>query len=162
VSSTASNGDLGGVAGADARCGTLASDAELGPTDWYAWLSDKDGFQPADLTPQTIPYYLKDGTKVADDWSDLTDGTLDHAINMDEQGTTISDDFVWVWTNTNDDGTRTIDTDNQTCLGYTSGSASNGGRIGQATSTDSQWTERGQDNCSVVQHRIYCFARGPD
>ena len=77
--------NLGGLAGADAICQAAAVAAELGGTDWTAWLSDSTG-NAIDRIPDG-QYRLVDGiTQVADDKADLTDGFLKAAINLNEDG----------------------------------------------------------------------------
>ena len=51
----------------------------------------------------TIPYVLPDGTRVADDWSDLTDGTIAAAINVLADGTAPNGLPTTVFTNANAD-----------------------------------------------------------
>jgi hypothetical protein len=105
-------GSLGGLTGADDACRTLATAAGLA-SSWAAWLSD-DTTSPATRFPQDVgPYVLVDGTIVADNWADLTSGTLRHPIDLTETGTTpafvatapCSGKFP-VWTNTRPNGSE--------------------------------------------------------
>ncbi|MCP4247869.1 MAG: hypothetical protein GY778_12545, partial [bacterium] len=105
ATSTTYTGALGSFAGAYAKCQERANAAGLSGT-YKAWLSGRpDGFggqNAADfLTHSAVPYKLVDGTKVADDWADLTDGSLDHAIDKDEFGNAVTGS---VWTNTETNG----------------------------------------------------------
>ena len=51
-----------------------------------AWLSDSTASPSSRFTHSSVPYVLPDGTTVvANDWADLTGGTLQHLINMDEK-----------------------------------------------------------------------------
>jgi hypothetical protein len=92
---------MGGLVGADAICQGLADDAGL--TGMYlAWLSDGDTPPATRFARADTTYALVDGTAVADDWDDLTDGTLLHAINRTESGGaaplgthTCGQDAVW-------------------------------------------------------------------
>ena len=162
VTSTTYTGQLGSFAGAYAKCQARAQAAGLSGT-YKAWLSGRpDGFggqNAADfLTHATVPYVLVDGTRVADDWSDLTDGSLDHAINMDEFGNTVSGN---VWTNTETDGSAH---DHRRDCGpaadlndvWDSGSQFESGRYGTSTATDSQWTMTNNTACNN-QFRLYCL-----
>lgn len=58
------------------------------PGEYKAWLADTTAASAPDQTFFRAPggYRLVDGTVVADDWFDLTDGTLQHAISKDEFG----------------------------------------------------------------------------
>lgn len=86
VSSSAHSGNLGGVAGADAICQGLATNAGL-PGTYRAWISDTLGNSPSSrFARSTSPYARVDGTVVANDWADLTDGSIAAAINLTETG----------------------------------------------------------------------------
>ena len=86
VTSTTHDGNLGGLAGADAICQARAAAAGL-PGTYLAWLSDGSA-SPATrfLTQSAGPYRLVNGTTIADDWADLTSGDLDAPINITETG----------------------------------------------------------------------------
>ncbi len=47
-----------------------------------------------------IPIYMIDGTKVADDYADLWDGSIDHNINATELDSYLSNCAVWTGTGT--------------------------------------------------------------
>ena len=83
ISSTESNGNLGGIAGANVTCNNLAVAAGL-PGEYKAWLAGTDAASaPASTFFQASgPYILPNGIKVADSWADLTDGSLDHKIDV--------------------------------------------------------------------------------
>ena len=102
VTSQSSNANLGGVAGADALCQAAAdSGASIVPNGTYlAWISDGTGNSPSvNFTQSARPYELPDGTPVATDWGDLTDGAILNPINVDETGTIVVSDTS-AWTNT--------------------------------------------------------------
>ena len=97
MTSEAFDGALGGLSGADnAICGLAARG------NWKAWLSNEDADARERISDGL--YLLLDGTPVADDLEDLTDGTLLHAINLDENFEIVSGEEVWTGTNT--DGTK--------------------------------------------------------
>ena len=89
ITSETYTGNLGGLAGADVECNSLAEAAELSGT-YKAWLSTPTVSAADRLTHSEVPYVLPDGTRVADDWIDFTDGALAHAIDMTDTGATIS------------------------------------------------------------------------
>jgi hypothetical protein len=85
TSQTFLGSDIGGLTGADDICRQLAVNAGLS-SSYAAWLSDSTG-SPASRFPEDAgPYVLVDGTIVANNWTDLTSGTLRHAIDMTETG----------------------------------------------------------------------------
>jgi hypothetical protein len=108
LSSLTYSGDLGGVSGANASCQALADEAGLAG-DFKAWLSDNSGLAPEnDFIPSDARYELVDGTLIADDWDDLTDGTIAAPIYLDETGAQppLDSDYEgWsVWTATTPNG----------------------------------------------------------
>jgi hypothetical protein len=78
-------GDFGGVAAADSACQGLADAAGLSGT-YMAWVSSGSDQVVDRFSMHDGPYIRVDGEKVADDWADLTDGTLDTAITKTETG----------------------------------------------------------------------------
>ncbi len=79
---------LGGLPGADDKCNTLAMEAELANAgSFLAWLSAEDKSPMSRMVHHDQPYLLLDGqTIIADSWTDLTDGSLDAPIMIDELG----------------------------------------------------------------------------
>ena len=187
VSSQRYDGNFGGgqrVLGhleADARCQDLAEAANLGGT-FKAWISGRvdTGAGPLPhgvvdrFTQSSEPYRLVGGTQVADDWADLTDGSLDHAIDRTETGAAIEGE-TRVWTNTTTDA-RAWDNSRQCSPGpnpdvpgistWSCGAPSwtpgdcrfESGKFGQATSTTSSWTGTSTSNTACDnQFRLYCF-----
>ncbi|MCX4241602.1 hypothetical protein [Paraliomyxa miuraensis] len=147
--------NLGGVAGADARCSAEAEAA--GSTgEFLAWISD-GARSPADrFDREGGPWVLADGTPIADDWDDLTDGTLDHAIDLDAAGQPL-DDQLAVWTNTAWDGSG-LSAD---CQAWTSMAFEDGGIFGDfmASGEFGEWTQWGNPTpfpCENTFH-LYCF-----
>jgi len=166
---------------ADSRCQALAEGAGLSGT-FKAWISGRvdTGSGPLPhgavdrFTQATVPYELVSGTKVADDWADLTDGTLDHAIDLDENGSAVGNE-TRVWTNTRTDG-RAWDNSTQCAQGpnvdvsgiwtwscgapsWTAGDCQfQSGKYGQANSTSSSWTGTSSSNINCGnQFHLYCF-----
>jgi hypothetical protein len=87
VTSTIYTGNLGGLSGADAKCQSRADAAKL-PGTYKVWLSapGPDASPTTRIVHSTLPYGLVDGTIVANDWNDLTDGRLLAPINQTEFG----------------------------------------------------------------------------
>jgi hypothetical protein len=150
VTSSTWGGNLGGVLGADAKCQSLADGAGLSGT-YKAWLSSGAVSARERLTHSAFPYALVTGDKVADDWADLTDGTLDHAINVDQFGNAVTSNSVWTGTTTaGDEGFL------WNCSGwYDAGPVMSGG-YGRHDLSDGRWTNAQLDLCNV-SNRLYCF-----
>jgi hypothetical protein len=153
-------GDLGGIGGANAKCQAEADAAGLTGT-YKAWLSDAST-SPNDIFNKTgAPYTLVDGTTVvADDWSDLTDGTIDNAIDQTAAGVTLPPpgaNAIPVWTGTETGGTTSY----EHCDNWEYDDPLIYGTIGTTHMTDSNWTEAGTMTCSAASElgpaRLFCF-----
>lgn len=168
---------------ADQRCQDLADAASL-PGTFKAWISGRvdTGAGPLPhgvvdrFTQNPGPYVLVNGTQVADDWADLTDGTLDHAIDRTEANLPLATgDEARVWTNTTTSGlawdngrncatgpSESVPNPSSWTCGAPSWTAGDcqfqSGKFGLATSTTSSWTgtESSNINCTNTFH-LYCF-----
>jgi hypothetical protein len=153
LTSTLQEGDLGGLAGADALCNNLASTASLGGT-WVAWLSTST-VDAVDRLTATGPFVraAQTSTVLADDISDLTDGSLYQAVELDENGSTA---LQFVWTGTLGDGTRS-----EKHCGDWAGIA-NFGSTGTPYS-GSEWTSSVPEESTSCSSncRLYCFEQAP-
>jgi hypothetical protein len=139
VTNSTWNGNLGGLAGADAKCQAAANAAGLGSTRtiWKAWLSTNVTNASSRLYHSNIPYKRIDGAVVANNWADLTDGSLQNPINVTEYGSTIGRfQEKLVWTGTNYTGLSLYSP--YSCNNWLS-TASNG-HAGTSNKTDVQWT----------------------
>ena len=150
-------GDLGGLAGADAICQSDAEDAGLTVT-FRAWLSDSASSPATDPSwyKSPVPYLLTDGRIIAENWQDLTDGVLLNAIDRTAGGNVVGQP-EWVWTNTRIDGSAYHLSSLQTCdeftTKYTGTSAI--GRLRPSSPAD--WTEYLEYfNCGIAAH-LYCI-----
>lgn len=147
--STDQMGNFGGVTGADAICATRASAAGLGGT-WMAWVATDATDDPESrFTHATIPYRRTDGALIANNWADLTDGTLSNGVTCDEFGACSA--YQHSWTNVSTDGTAT---GSQNCTGWTVNSGQ--GMTGYVHHTAATWTNDSAYNC-VSLLRLYCF-----
>src|SRR4029453_1999700 len=104
------------------------------------------------LTHSAGPYVLPGlgGAKVADDWADLTDGSLDAPINVTEIGTTVAADQVW--TGTDEFGFDDV----PTCQDWTSQTAISFGTCGSTSGTTATWTTGCESPCNTSK-RLYCL-----
>ncbi len=156
VTSASFNGNLGGLTGADDKCQAEAGGPEsIVPSGTYlAWLSD--GFDSPDIrfTKSSHPYILSDGTKIAEDFTDLTDESILHAINIDTTGELLGG-IQKFWTGTNADGTT--GPQSVTCTGWKNPLSYHYGMHGQTDLTTSSWsTIHANDSCRTSS-RLLCF-----
>ncbi|UCF47349.1 MAG: hypothetical protein JSU89_09230, partial [Myxococcales bacterium] len=100
VTDTTQDAALGGIVGADGLCAAQAAAASL-QGDFRAWLSTSSSPVGDRFAQSGGPYVLVDGTRIADNWGDLTDGSIQAPINLDANGLTRGGD---VWTGTLPDG----------------------------------------------------------
>ena len=144
-----------GLDGADDACTTAATDAGLTGT-WTAWLSDGvNGINAADrIFTGGRPYELVNGTVIAANFTDLTDGMLNAPIVIDENGNAVPQGFS-TWTATAVDGSYQ---GVGTCDTWASNDVALRGRIGYADQTDARWTDAGGGNTCDQFNRLYCFA----
>ena len=161
------NGNLGGVAGADAYCQGLAEAAKL-PGTYRAWLTGADaGSAPAQRFGSAgfAGWYVlptKPPTGVARGWADLTGANedvpgnyLQSAIIADEKGAPIVGDAS-AWTNTKTDGTQQVA--DKHCSDWSTSANGQSGLSGLASEgvLGSMWTDNLIFPC-VAGARLYCF-----
>lgn len=160
VTSTSYNGNLGGFAGADAKCNAAAADANLGGT-WRAWLSDNSTTQAKDRI-STYPGYNQllsikklNNVAIANNFADLIDGTIASAINRYEYNFQTIKNYN-VWTKTTQYGT--IHTENSYDCNVWTNPTSTGGnpRRGSTDSITDNWTTSGHTGCNNAL-KLYCF-----
>lgn len=157
ITSTTYYGNLGGLSGADAKCQEKANAANLGGS-WKAWLSDNSTSAASRLNHYSGPYKRVDGITVANNWDDLTDGSLQDKINITELNKPSS--WNLVWTNTKIDGSIFSTNFNQTCNNFTSLNYYNkAAGTGFAGVTDNRWTNNANNppyGCDAPGS-LYCF-----
>ena len=112
------------------------------------------------MSKATVPYVLVGGVKVADNWTDLIDGTLQAAIKVTELGgapptgdtNCFGGGFKPVWSNTNATGMQV--NANASCANWTSlAGVSN---WGLATATNSSWTTWCNGGACSNMSPLYC------
>lgn len=151
VTSETYTGNLGGLTGGDAKCQALAESADLGGT-WMAWLSDGNNSPSTRFVKSDIPYKLIDGTLVANNWNDLTSGTLRKPISKTESAS-IASGNEWVRTGTDTTG-KTTDFH---CAGWTNASGKGEySTVGHA-GTSNAWTSYSNLGSCDGQFHLYCF-----
>lgn len=152
VTSSGHNGNLGGLSGADAICQGAAASAGL-PGTYKAWLSDSTNSPSTRFVQSTGPYQLRNGTTIAANWAELTDGTLAAPINITETAGTASGPLA-SWTNTQANGT--VAAAPQHCGNWSNGTAGDSGLFGDVTHSDSGWTQFAGATCNG-EFFLYCF-----
>jgi len=154
------DGNLGGLAGADMKCQARAVAAAL-PGTYKAWLSDAAATPNTRFTKSTIPYRLVDGTLVANDYTDLTDGTIAAPLNKTESGgaapTTAfcGPNKVTPWSSTSATGAFQA---GGTCTNWTDTTVG-GAQWGDGNAISSSWAaECGGGACGgTFMAPLYCF-----
>lgn len=148
------SGDLGGLAGADAKCQSRAEAGGLGG-NWKAWISDSQTPASSRVTRTSGQYLLINGSIVADNWGDLTDGTIQNAININEYGSSPNYGSC-VWTSTKTDGSIFEPYGNMNlCSDYHAADDSYS-MCGHNYSTNHEWTEWSTERCDYP-HPLFCF-----
>lgn len=152
VTSLSYTGDLGGVAGADAKCNAAASAAGLGGT-WAAWLST-----PTMNAWERLPeseYRRLDGALIATGLGDLIDGSLANPIRVTEFGAQVTKN---VWTGTAANGTYLAHRGND-CMDWTYGISNDdlvSAIIGNSERVDAYWSTKAGMVCYAT-NGLYCF-----
>jgi hypothetical protein len=151
----APSGKLGSAVATDSFCQTAANAKSLGGT-WKAWLSDSSTSPSARFTHATVSYRLLDGSTIASNWTSLTSGTLQHPINIHEDGTSLPAGTVYeVWTGTNPNGTFST---GNSCGDWTNNTASAPfGEVGVTDLANGGWTAIYQQACDRTTEHVYCF-----
>ncbi len=150
ISSRKTKGDLVGPQGADAICNEVASSAGV-PGKFVAWISSKGSSVSSRLTSDG-PWELSNGTRVADQKSELLSGFLQNPINRFEDGQPLSG-TQQVWTGTRPDGTAGT----ATCADWTTTESNLRGLVGEANSAKKAWTETSAPQTCDGERRLYCF-----
>lgn len=185
TSATSVTGNLGGLAGADALCQSLASAVGFGSKTWRAYLSvERDatnGNRPTDARSRigNGPWVNVNGVMVASSLADLHARKGDSAVFLDERGQRIPGQWAGspppvqhdILTGSNADGTlmpgftcadwTSASTDIAAQVGHSDGLGPNGDTSGTLSSWNSAHANQ---NCSNTAPRggagrIYCFAR---
>lgn len=176
VGSGAAGGDLGGLAGADARCQSLAGAAGLGAQAWRAYLSTSPigATQPIDARDRigAGPWRDVAGRLVARDVDALHADGIPHRSMLTELGEPVPGDEHDVLTGSDPSG-RHLDAfpgnpsaPGPTCLNWTSRSGDAYTMVGHSDwSPADSWSASHTTTCSAAglastagSGRLYCFA----
>ena len=109
--------------------------------------------------PSSLPYRLLDGTTVANNWSDLVDGTLAHPIDIDETGASrVVAGGTQVWTGTDIAGGAFW---GLSCSVWTNATSSGDQAFaGINNTTDLNWTMNQVLTCDQKSLHLYCLEQG--
>ncbi len=146
-------GALGGRSGADAVCQTAAAGfGGLGMTSVRGFLSVSATDEVRDMPvnygfPTGVPIKGPTGTKVADDWADLLDGSLDASLSS-AQVTVAS----FYYTGSGSDGAL----DAHNCTGWTDGATTFDGHYGIPASTSTTWIAQSDATCGLAAYHLLC------
>jgi Protein of unknown function (DUF1554) len=182
TSNTSVTGNLGGLAGADARCQSLASAVGLGGKTWRAYLSAERDASGARVDARSRigqgPWTNVNGVTVANDLNELHSRKGDAAVFVDERGQRINGQWSGspspvqhdILTGSNADGTLMA---GFTCADWTSDATSAVGQVGHSDGLGpggdssgalSSWnSSHANQNCANTAPRggagrLYCFA----
>jgi hypothetical protein len=142
--------DLGGLDGADSNCRTRAITQGLSGT-FKAWLSGIEGSAASRLVQSELPYVRTDGVVIADNWTDLTDGSLANTIDISAGS---------FWSCTMSDGSTKAGCD---AMDWSSDSLTSGYSAGNTQKLDywwSQWTNAGGGTTSDPRS-LLCIQQNP-
>ena len=158
--------DMDGLAGADAKCQAEADDPEsIVPSGTYmAWLSDGINSPDTRFTKSSHPYILPDGTKIAENYADLTDGSILHEINVDPTGAPVLGAQRF-WTGTLTDGKAAqqfaANVKRNSCNAWNGTTVLRAiATTGVTYKTTGEWTNHRQSWCNSLRQpkrRLICF-----
>jgi hypothetical protein len=155
VTSTTSQGDLGGLQGADAKCAELGE--SVGGDQWTAVLSGSE-ISAAERITVTGRVCNVNGDTIADDAAEWWSASHQNPINVDEQGNTLPDNQWRVWSGTEPDGSTVAGGAATHCTDWSMASGA-GVALGDAHKTNAEWIRA---MLPVIPHcdttaRLYCF-----
>jgi hypothetical protein len=175
----------GGISSAESYCNSDANPQGNPPPiplggAYTAWLADSSSNEPRDrglaacaaAGPNSLPWYLPDGvTKIADNWADLTDGTIDTVINKTVDYGQSPGSLIWSCVNR--DGSAMYGCNQTDCNNWSTDNSSFYGRIGAPGAlTGLGWSDVGDlygwgdsptagQPCGAVANHILCVQHAP-
>jgi hypothetical protein len=153
VTSAATDGNLGGLQGADDTCQMLADKStRVKGRQFRAWLSTDSTPAKARVPHGKRAYKRTDGEIVANDFDSIISsaGVL-VPINVDENGIVAPESEVWTGTD------ETGQPYSSNCQAWVSNAGTDSGRIGSSANTDQTWTQSTVDISCSQPARVYCF-----
>jgi hypothetical protein len=150
VTSTTANGDVGGQAGADAECASLAAAASLPSNTYKAWLSTST-LNAATKFGTARGFVRPDGRPFADQVSDITAGNILNPLILDEGGNNLAHQIVW--TGTTDAGIASA----FACGDWLIGTGVSFGELGESTGGAGAWSDDASETSCNASAHLYCF-----
>jgi hypothetical protein len=145
------NGNLGGLTGADTKCGDAATAAGVNGT-FKAWLSSST-VNAIDRIVDVGPWVDMQGTTIFASKSAITASGPATAIWYDERGMFLSSEDIW--TATNSQGTYQWGVIMAPpCDEWTSSSMQAGAQVGQVGRTGGAWTSNSGTTCDQNAHLL--------
>lgn len=168
--SGANGGNLGGLAGADAKCQALGTAGGAGMRTWRAYLSTgNNGPGPIVSARDRIgtgPWFNQKGAMVAANFTDLHNNGMHADLIFTEQGAVVPSTEHDILTGSATDGT--ISQDTETCDNWTNGTVDSQRQVGHADTVDGDgesWNSQHSGSCDEAaiignagSGRVYCFA----
>lgn len=143
--------DLDSLANADDLCTTrgkfFTPVSRVKDRVFRAWLSTAGSTAAARHVHGTAPYIRPDGTLIANNWADLTNGDLAAPISIDSSGAAANGT---AWTGTTATGTAVA---GGNCNVWNS--PAEVGTVGSVAATDGKWTQSASVACNTMR-RLYC------
>jgi len=151
ITSSHHDGAMGGLFGADAICQARADEASLGGT-FRAYMVDS-GSGLDRLEHPTVPFVRLDGVRIADDWNDLADESIQDTLTIAETRQSVGGN---AWTGLQNQGAFDSDCDSWTFNGggCLMGPPCGGG--GESSQTNNHWDGFYVFHCDSM-FRLYCI-----
>jgi hypothetical protein len=154
VTQAALPGNLGGLAGADAYCTSVAasSGSSRGNAPFKAWLSTSSVNVASRFVHGKRRYVDKLPMTIAADWNALVSGVLERGISISEAGNSLLG--VPVRTATTALGAFVGPTD---CASWTSNGSGTMNAFGFSGAKDGTWTQSASQQTCLVSAHLYCI-----
>ncbi len=150
VTSTTYDGNLGGIAGGDAKCQARATAAGLYGT-FKALLADGTTNSKTRLAASPGRYVRVDGVAIANDDASFWSNVHLAGISVEEMGTNVGSVNV----HTGSDALGVGGPANNSCLDWSTNAAGNIGMRGVTSATNNSWINQSQQACNLQNH-LYC------
>ncbi|NVN91291.1 MAG: DUF1554 domain-containing protein [Desulfuromonadales bacterium] len=149
ITSNEFTSNLGGLVGADSKCQEAANVATLQGI-YKAWLSDSNISARDRLAHSPAAYVRVDGSTVANNWTDLTDGWLKEPIMIDEFRNNLVGQGAAAWTGTDAYGRST----GNNCADWTS-TSQGWFELGSADNIGSGWSGGSVNACGSNNNKPF-------
>jgi len=131
---------------------------------YLAWLSDGTDSPDTRFTKSSHTYILPNGKKISEDYTDLTDGSILHTINVDATGKSISG-ADRIWTDTMPDGNAiqqsVANVQSNSCNAWNGTNVYYAGAVAGSTSRKTgEWSNYTRKSCKYSgreNYRLACF-----